>query len=58
MSSAAPGPRRRGPNENTNGLLHQYFPKETVLSNCSQAPLDAVADQPNGRPRMIRVGAN
>jgi len=44
-------PWQRGSNENTNGLLRQYFPKGESLTGVSQERLDEVADKLNRRPR-------
>jgi IS30 family transposase len=50
---------QRGSNENTNGLLRQYFPKGRFdFTTIDQASLNQVADELNGRPRMTLGWAN
>lgn len=44
-------PWQRGSNENTNGLLRQYFPKGAAFAHVTQAQLNAVARELNSRPR-------
>jgi IS30 family transposase len=46
-------PWQRGSNENTNGLLRQYFPKGTDLSKYSAEQIEEVANELNNRPRKV-----
>jgi IS30 family transposase len=46
-------PWQRGTNENTNGLLRQYFPKGTDLARWSAEEIEAVAATINSRPRKV-----
>ena len=51
---AYPGrPWQRASNENTNGLLRQYFPKGTDLTRWTREEIEAVAAALNARPRKI-----
>jgi IS30 family transposase len=49
-------PWQRGSNENTNGLLRQYFPKRCEISAYAKAELNAMAREFNGRPRRTLAG--
>ncbi len=46
-------PWQRGSNENTNGLLRQYFPKKTDLSQFTPDQVQAAVDELNNRPRQV-----
>jgi IS30 family transposase len=46
-------PWQRGTNENTNGLLRQYFPKGTDVARYDRREIQAVADALNNRPRKV-----
>jgi len=46
-------PWERGTNENTNGLLRQYFPKGTEFSKISVTEIKRIQDEFNGRPRKV-----
>ena len=46
-------PWERGTNENTNGLLRQFFPKRTDFTQLSRRQIKHVQDLMNGRPRKV-----
>ena len=49
-------PRRRPTNENTNGLIREYFPKGTSFTDVTDAQVQAVQDRLNRRPRLVLNG--
>ena len=49
-------PRRRPTNENTGGLIREYFPKGTDFNNVTDPQVQAVQDQLNRRPREVLNG--
>ena len=49
-------PRRRPTNENTNGLIREYFPKGTGFTDVTDARARAVQDRLNRRPRLVLNG--
>lgn len=46
-------PQQRGTNENTNGLLREYFPKHTYLDNIDDQQIAFFVEQLNNRPRKV-----
>mgnify|MGYP001663863567 FL=1 len=46
-------PQQRGTNENTNGLIREYFPKNTDLDLQSDEEIEAFVEQLNNRPRKV-----
>ena len=49
-------PWQRPTNENTNGLIREYFPKGTDFNNVTDAQVQAVQDRLNRRPRLVLNG--
>lgn len=46
-------PYQRGTNENTNGLIREYFPKNTALEALSETDIETIIDSLNNRPRKV-----